>query len=105
MSCSASKVIIDYDAEVDFTAFKTYAFYTDIAKDLNELDVKRITKAIDSELEQKGFAESDAPDFYINVISKLTEAGNNNTIGIGVGSGGIMEVLVFLEGYQLVVKN
>ena len=28
------------------------------------------------------------PDFFINIISKISEAKNNNTIGIGIGSGG-----------------
>jgi hypothetical protein len=87
ISCSASKVIVDYDSEINFSDFKTYYFYDDIGKKLNELDVKRIKKALNFELQQKGCQEMENPDFYINVISKITELQNNNTIGIGIGSG------------------
>lgn len=89
MSCSSSKVLVDYDDEINFSDFRNYTFYDDIAKNVNDLDKKRIKKAISVELNQKGFNESNTPDFYINVISKLSENQQNNTIGIGVGSGGV----------------
>lgn len=88
IGCSSSKVITDYDAKIDFTTFTSYNFYDDFGKGLNELDVKRITKAIDYHLKEKGFSKSEQPDFLINVIVNFTEAQNNNTIGIGIGSGG-----------------
>ena len=82
MSCSTSIVITDYDAAINFNDFKTYRFYEDLGKGLNELDVKRVTTIMNTELKQLGFNEVETPDFYINVISKLSEAQNNNTIGI-----------------------
>ena len=88
MSCSTSKVLTDYDDEINFNDFKTYRFYEDLGKGLNELDIKRVTTIMNTELKELGFNEVEAPDFYINVISKLSEAQNNNTIGIGIGSGG-----------------
>jgi hypothetical protein len=88
MSCSSSKVITDYDDKANFSSFKTYAFYEDVGKGLNELDVKRVTSIMKTELNALGIQESETPDFFINIISKTTEAANNNTIGIGVGSGG-----------------
>lgn len=36
----------------------------------------------------KPLEEAENPDLFINVISKISEAQNNNTIGIGIGSGG-----------------
>ncbi len=86
MSCTTSKVITDYDAKSNFTQFTTYNFYSDIGKGLNEFDVKRVIKSLNFELQEKGFIESENPDFYINVISEHTKT-QNNTIGIGIGSG------------------
>jgi hypothetical protein len=88
MSCSSSKVITDYDDKANFSNFKTYAFFEDVGKGLNELDVKRVTSIMKTELNMLGIQESENPDFFINIISKTTESNNNNTIGIGVGSGG-----------------
>ena len=88
MSCSSSKVITDYDDKANFSSFKTFAFFEDVGKGLNELDVKRVTSIMKTELNMLGIQESETPDFFINIISKTTESNNNNTIGIGVGSGG-----------------
>lgn len=87
MSCTSSKVITDYIADINFSEFTTYHFYDDVGKGLNELDVKRVTKAIDFEMNQKGFTKSETPDFLINVIVHFSEA-PNNTIGIGIGNVG-----------------
>lgn len=88
MSCTSSKVITDYDKNTDFSAFKTYNLYSDIGKGLNELDVKRITKALDIEFKQLGFLKVEEPDFLVNIIVNYSEAQNNNSIGVGIGSGG-----------------
>lgn len=78
----------DYDSEINFNDFKTYAFFEDVGKGLNELDVKRVVTLLNSELNLKGLNEVENPDFFINVIAKFSEAQNNNAIGIGIGSGG-----------------
>jgi hypothetical protein len=80
--------MIDYDAEIVFLDFKTYAFFEDVGKGLNDFDIKRVITVINFELENRGYKEVENPDFYINIISKMTESINTNTIGIGVGSGG-----------------
>ncbi|MBU3009848.1 DUF4136 domain-containing protein [Polaribacter vadi] len=87
MSCSSSKVIADYDSEIDFNNFKTYNFFEDLGKGLNELDIKRVLSAINTELNKKGLTQNDNPDFYINAIANYSEAQNSNSIGIGIGSG------------------
>ena len=43
---------------------------------------------MNTELNKLGIQKSENPDFFINIITNTTEATNNNTIGIGVGSGG-----------------
>lgn len=88
MSCTASKVITDYDKGTNFSAFKTYNFYNDIGKGLNEFDKKRVTKSIGTELNKLGFTKDEEPDFLINIIVNYSEAQNNNSIGVGIGSGG-----------------
>ena len=88
MGCSTSKVMTDYDDDINFTEFKTFAFFEDVGKGLNELDIKRATLIMTTELNKLGLQESETPDFFINIISNITEVNNTNTIGIGVGSGG-----------------
>lgn len=88
VSCTSSKVMIDYDENVNFSNFKTYQFYEDVGEGLNDLDIKRVTNAITFELKKREIQESENPDFYINVVTKTTEVQNNNTIGIGIGNVG-----------------
>lgn len=87
ISCSSSKVITDYDTKINFNDFKTFDFYEDIGKGLNEFDVKRVLSTLNTALKRKGLAQNGNPDFYINVIANFTEAQQNNSIGIGIGSG------------------
>lgn len=87
--CSSSKVMTDYDKTIDLSKFKSYNFYEDIGKGLNELDVKRVTSALDSVLISSGFKKQDTSDFLINVIVNYSELQTTNTINIGFGNGGI----------------
>ncbi|MEE9408903.1 MAG: DUF4136 domain-containing protein [Polaribacter sp.] len=88
MSCGASKVITDFDSKTDFKKYKTFDFYEDNGESLNEFDVKRITAAIQKELETDGLKQNSKPLFFIYFDTKTSEKQNNNTIGIGIGSGG-----------------
>lgn len=88
MSCSTSKVIVDYDTEVDFSNFTTYALYDDVGEGFNELDVKRITTILNNKLKTLKFQQVENPTMFINFKAKVAKATNNNTIGIGIGSGG-----------------
>lgn len=85
MSCSSNKVFVDFDSSVNTLNFKTYQFYEDVGKGLNELDIRRVEKSINSYLKQNGFQESENPDFYINFISNKSLSSNSNNIGIGIG--------------------
>ena len=87
MSCSSTKVVYDYDNKMDFTTYKTFNYFEDVGKGLNELDVKRITKELTEGLQQKGMRLSDTPDIYINIVSKEREGARRNTIGVGIGGG------------------
>lgn len=74
-SCSSIQVASDYDEKVDLATYKTYAFYKPgIDKlEMSDLDKKRLLRAIDSELQVKGYVKSSNPDFMINVFTKTKE--------------------------------
>lgn len=90
-SCSSVKVVSDYDTKVDFTSYKTFAFYKkgiDKAS-VSDLDKKRIMRAVEAELVAKGFSKSVNPDILVSIFTKSREQVNvsDNNIGIGWGWG------------------
>ena len=90
-SCSSVKVVTDYDTKVDFTSYKTFAFYKkgiDKAS-VSDLDKKRIMRAVEAELVAKGFSKSVNPDILVSIFTKSREQVNvsDNNIGIGWGWG------------------
>ena len=91
-SCSAVKVVADYDSKVDFNKYKTFAFYKpeiDKAK-ISDLDKKRILRAIEAELLAKGLTKSSNPDMLVGIFTKSREKVNvnqNNNFGYGFGWG------------------
>ena len=88
-SCSSIRVNSDYDKKVDFSAFKTYAFYkTGIDKvEISDLDKKRILYSIEETLSAKGFTKSETPDLWINFFTKEREQVDVNQFNIGWGYG------------------
>ncbi|MEO0046031.1 MAG: hypothetical protein RL705_1222 [Bacteroidota bacterium] len=88
-SCSSVRVNSDYDKQVDFTAYKTYAFHkTGIDKaEISDLDKKRILRSIDETMTAKGFAKSETPDLLIAFFTKEREEVNVNQFNAGWGYG------------------
>ena len=78
-SCDSIRVSSDYNKNVDFSNLKTYAFSKqgiDEVK-INDIDKKRILKAIDIELYNKGFRKSSIePDLTINFFTKTNQKVN-----------------------------
>ena len=76
LSCDSIRVSSDYNKNVDFSNLKTYAFSKkgiDKVR-INDIDKKRILKAIDIELYSKGFRKSTInPDFTINFFTKTNQ--------------------------------
>jgi hypothetical protein len=74
-SCSPVRVNSDYDKNVDFVQYKTYAYSkTGIDKvTISDLDKRRILKAIDDQMLAKGFTKSETPDLLINIFTKERE--------------------------------
>lgn len=88
-SCSSVRVASDYDKNVDFGKYKTYAFYkTGIDKvEISDLDKKRIMRAIDETMSAKGFTKSDKPDLLVNLFTKARQQVDVNTFNAGWGYG------------------
>lgn len=77
-SCCPVRVSADYDTKIDFSKYKTYAFYkTGIDKvEISDLDKKRILHAIETQLETKGFTKSETPDVLVNFTTKAQQQVN-----------------------------
>ncbi|RTY86551.1 MULTISPECIES: DUF4136 domain-containing protein [unclassified Flavobacterium] len=88
-SCASVKVYSDYDNNVDFTPYKTYAFHKKGIDrvEISELDKKRILNAIDRELSKKGMTKSENPDLLINILTKERERIDVNQFNAGWGYG------------------
>ncbi len=74
-SCSSVQVLSDYDKEANFTEYKSYAFYkTGIDKvQISDLDKKRILRAIEAEMSNRGFVKSENPDLLVSIFTKEKE--------------------------------
>jgi hypothetical protein len=90
ISCSTIQVYSDFDSRVDFSQYKTFAFFKpEIDRvDISDLDKRRILKAIDFELSRKGLSKSETPDILIGFTTQAKEkiyVNNYNTWGWGWG--------------------
>ena len=105
MGCSSPKVVSDFDDTTDFGKFKTYGFYENVGKDLNDLDIKRLIKIIDTTLQQKGLTFSETPDFFIDfAITKSAEV-PRNTVAVGFGNAGVNNVFGVSSGIPIGSKK
>ncbi|WP_194851257.1 DUF4136 domain-containing protein [Nonlabens antarcticus] len=95
VGCKSVRVSQDYALGTDFNQYKTYAYLKkgiDEAK-ISELDKKRIIRAIDDEMNVKGFTKSETPDMLVSIFTDSKERVDvyNNigwNIGYGYGWGG-----------------
>lgn len=66
LGCSPVSVRHDYDTTADFSRLKNYSWLpVPVQANINELDVKRIQSAVNSQLQAKGYAMAPNPDFLI----------------------------------------
>ncbi len=92
-SCSSVRVASDYEKNANFNEFKTFAFFKPgIDKaEINDIDKRRILRAIESELLSKGFTKSEDPDLLVSIFTKSNQRVDvyNNHWGYGAwGWGG-----------------
>jgi len=89
MSCSSVRVATDYDKEVDFKMYTSFAFFKpgiDEAK-ISDLDKKRILRAIERELEAKGMFKASNPNLLISIFTETRENVNIHQNNFGYGWG------------------
>jgi hypothetical protein len=74
-SCDTVRVAADYDQQVNFNKYKTFAFFKPgIDKaEISDLDKKRILRAIETEMTAKGFTKSEDPDLLVSIFTKTKE--------------------------------
>lgn len=86
-SCSSVRVAADYDRQVDFNQYKTFAFFkSGIDKaEISDLDKKRILRAVEAELITKGYTKSENPDMLVSIFTKSNQRVDvyNNSWGYG----------------------
>lgn len=84
-SCSSVRVASDYDKRASFDNYKTFAFFkTGIDKaEINDIDKRRILRAIESELLAKGYTKSENPDILVSIFTKSREKVNVYNNGWG----------------------
>lgn len=86
-SCSTVRVAADYDKEANFNQYRSFAFYkpgVDKVK-ISDLDKRRILRAIENEMTNKGMTLSENPDLLISFFTKERERVDiyNNNFGYG----------------------
>jgi len=89
----ASKPTIetDYDHTVDFTQFKTYAFFNPMgieSPSYSSIYGSIFRAAISKEMESRGYTQSDNPDLLINVSGRLQDKTKVTTTSDPYMSGG-----------------
>ncbi|MFS4456451.1 DUF4136 domain-containing protein [Maribacter sp. 2304DJ31-5] len=88
ISCGSVRVNYDFDHKTDFSSYTTYNYFDDMATGLNELEEKRLLKAMDITLRSKGLLFSEEPDILIDIKSTIYRSRPNNTVAVGLGGGG-----------------
>lgn len=74
-ACTSLRVYTDYDTSVNFSTYKTFAFYKPgIDKaEISDLEKRRILRAIESVLEEKGYRKSENADLLVTIATKESD--------------------------------
>ena len=113
--CASVEIDHDFDVNADFTAYKTFYWVpstvattttTTTSRPSGLLDA-RIRKAVDSQMEAKGFTKNDTgPDVYVNYYAGAKDVVQVTDMGYGYGyrgwGGGAVDVSTYTEGTLVV---
>ena len=82
-SCTSIRVFTDHDSSVEFSDYKTFAYLKpEIDKvELSDLDKRRILKALDRVMKNKGYAKSETPDLLVSFDTRAKEKVYVNNMG------------------------
>lgn len=91
VSCASVNVRTDYDTQANFSQYSSFAFFKPgIDKvEISDLDKKRILRAIDKTMHEKGFVKSATPDVLVSIVTKAEKNIDvyQNNFGFGYGWG------------------
>ena len=95
MGCSGPDVRYDYDAKMSFSGYKTYDWQAAQGGVVaqggrfdNAIENDRVRRAVEAELNAKGFRRETSadPDFLV-IYAPLREAGSSHQVHLGLGFG------------------
>ena len=90
-SCSSIRVFTDYDIEVDFANYSSFAFYKPSIDqaEISDLDKRRILKSIESQMTAKGYVLAENADLLVSIATDEESRVdiNNQAWGFGWGWG------------------
>ena len=87
-ACNAPQAAYDYDQEVNFSQYSTYALFPDFRTGLSQLDESRLIESLKAGMRSEGLSLSDDPGMYVNVYTEKFEQDNRSRVGVGIGGGG-----------------
>lgn len=87
-ACNAPNAVYDYDQDINFDQYHSYAIFPDFKSGLSQLDETRLLRSLDKKMKEKGFSISEDPGLYINIYTQEFQQDNRSRVGIGVGGGG-----------------
>lgn len=87
-ACNSPQAVFDYDQNVNFDQYQTYAVFPDFQSGLSQLDESRLLNSLNSQLQAKSLKSSNDPGIYVNVYTEKYERDNRSRVGLGVGGGG-----------------
>ncbi|MCG9970119.1 DUF4136 domain-containing protein [Christiangramia crocea] len=87
-ACNAPQAVYDYDQQVNFSQYSTYALFPEFQSGLSQLDESRLIESLHNKMQAKGFSKSEDPGIYVNVYTERFEQDNRSRVGVGIGGGG-----------------
>jgi len=87
-SCSAPRMVYDYDKEVDFSKYRTFDFYPELQLYMSPFDSIRVVEQFEKAFLIKGIKRASNPEIFVNILSENFETPSRNSVGIGVGGTG-----------------
>lgn len=87
-ACNSPQAIYDYDQQVNFSSYSTYALFPEFQSGLSQLDEGRLIQSLKNKMQVKGFSESEEAGIYVNVYTERFEQDNRSRVGVGIGGGG-----------------
>lgn len=87
-ACNTPQAVYDYDQNVNFDQYSTYAIFPDLQTGLSQLDESRLLNSLENQLKLKNLEYADSPQLYVNVYTEKYERDNRSRVGLGVGGGG-----------------